>query len=168
MSIALLPCRCRQPCSCPPGHPFATPSATLHTFPHTDTGRTRFTSPDDKLVLEDEGARIVLTGPVVPTASLVTGVVASVRGRILPSGEFCVSEICYAELGAQPVAPPPLSLHSPGSGPQVARAPARWDSAGGWWRGQRWCQGARRQLRRWHACGAASPPRRASMPLPTP
>ncbi|KAL6780503.1 POLD2 [Auxenochlorella protothecoides x Auxenochlorella symbiontica] len=89
-------------------------------------GRTRFTSPDDKLVLEDEGARIVLTGPVVPTASLVTGVVASVRGRILPSGEFCVSEICYAELGAQPVAPPPLSLHSPGSGPQVARAPARY------------------------------------------
>ena len=64
-------------------------------------GRTRFTSPDDAFVLEDEGARVALSGEGLLPAECVTGVVAAVRGTVLPNGVFDVKETCFAGLSPQ-------------------------------------------------------------------
>ncbi len=37
------------------------------------TGRARFTQADDRLILEDEGARVTLAGPAAPVGDCVTG-----------------------------------------------------------------------------------------------
>ena len=68
-------------------------------------GRTRFTGEGDTVVLEDEGARINLAGTGLRPGGCVTGVVAAVRGRVLPSGEFEVAEVCYAGMAPQPPLP---------------------------------------------------------------
>jgi DNA polymerase delta subunit 2 len=66
----------------------------------------RFARPDDRVVLEDEGARVALAGPGLPPGSVVAGVVAAVRGRVLPSGELEVLEVQYAGVPPQPPRPP--------------------------------------------------------------
>ena len=64
-------------------------------------GRTRFTSPDDKVVLEDEGARVALFGDGLPPSTCVTGVVAAVRGSLLPNGSFEVKGACFSGIPIQ-------------------------------------------------------------------
>lgn len=44
-------------------------------------------------MLEDEGARISLAGDGLQPGDVVTGVVAAVRGRVLPDGSFDVAEV---------------------------------------------------------------------------
>jgi DNA polymerase delta subunit 2 len=68
-------------------------------------GRTRFSDPSDQLAIEDEGGRVALTGAALPVGELVTGIVAALRGRVLPSGEFEVADVCFAV--AAPQAPLP-------------------------------------------------------------
>ena len=50
-------------------------------------GHTRFTSPEDTLILEDESARMPLTGDALSPGSFVTGVVMAVRGTAVPGAE---------------------------------------------------------------------------------
>lgn len=71
----------------------------------THLGRTRFTQPEDRVVLEDEGARVTLTGTGIDPGSCVTGLVAAVRGVVLSSGEFEVRDVCYAGMAPQPPLP---------------------------------------------------------------
>jgi DNA polymerase delta subunit 2 len=68
---------------------------------HVD--RTRFISSDDKLILEDDGSRISLIGSpdLLNVGSLVTGVVAGIRGHALPNGDFQVSGVCFASMAPQ-------------------------------------------------------------------
>lgn len=68
-------------------------------------GRARFTGPEDRLVMEDEGARVSLCGEALPVGQCVTGVVAAVRGRVRPNGDFEVSDIVYAGMPPQPPLP---------------------------------------------------------------
>lgn len=68
-------------------------------------GRTRFTQADDRFVLEDEGARVTLTGTGFDPGQCVTGVVAAVKGSVLPNGEFEVSAVCFAGIPPQPPLP---------------------------------------------------------------
>lgn len=42
-------------------------------LPSLCAGRARFTQADDRLVLEDEGARVALAGPASPVGECVTG-----------------------------------------------------------------------------------------------
>lgn len=65
----------------------------------------RFTSTDDYMILEDDGARLTLRGDALKVEKLVTGIVAAVRGRCLPNGEFEVSDICFPGLAPQPPMP---------------------------------------------------------------
>lgn len=70
----------------------------------------KYASEDDTLLLEDESGRIELAGPLLPElrASLVTGVVPALRGRVTSSGCFAVTEVLYSWSGftREPVAPP--------------------------------------------------------------
>ena len=50
-------------------------------------GHTRFTSPEDTLILEDESARMPLTGTALDPGCFVTGVVLAVRGTATPGTE---------------------------------------------------------------------------------
>lgn len=68
-------------------------------------GRARFTQPEDRLVLEDEGARLTLCGEALPVGQCVTGVVAAVRGCVQPNGDFEVAEVAFAGLPPQPPLP---------------------------------------------------------------
>ena len=83
-------------------------------------GLANFCDPSDSLVLEDEGARLALrcggegggsgaeagaAAAALPVASLVTGVVAAVRGRAEANGDFVVSDIAFAGLPPQPPRP---------------------------------------------------------------
>lgn len=58
-----------------------------------------------RLILEDEGARLALCGDKLPVGECVTGVVAAVRGHVLPNGDFEALDLCYA--GLPPQAPLP-------------------------------------------------------------
>ncbi len=58
-----------------------------------------------RLILEDEGARLALCGDKLPVGECVTGVVAAVRGYVLPNGDFQALDLCYA--GMPPQAPLP-------------------------------------------------------------
>ena len=60
-----------------------------------------------RLVLEDEGARVTLCGDACPVGECVTGVVAAVRGHVLPNGDFEVTGCVFA--GAPPQPPLPRS-----------------------------------------------------------
>lgn len=66
-------------------------------------GRTRFISSDDRLILEDDGSRISLIGSpdLLNVGSLVTGIVAGIRGHALPNGDFEVSGVCFASMAPQ-------------------------------------------------------------------
>ncbi|PRW57144.1 DNA polymerase delta small subunit [Chlorella sorokiniana] len=68
-------------------------------------GRARFSTPEDRLVLEDEGARVTLCGDACPVGECVTGVVAAVRGRVQPNGDFEVTGCVYAGAPPQPPLP---------------------------------------------------------------
>ena len=65
----------------------------------------KFVSDDDSLVLEDEGARVRLTGKGVAVDCFVTGVVLAVKGRVVANGEFEVDEICYPAPAPQATRP---------------------------------------------------------------
>lgn len=71
----------------------------------TGLGHKRFTEPDDRVVLEDEGARLGLAGDALRAGECVTGVVAAVRGRVRADGDFEVAEVCFAGLAPQPPLP---------------------------------------------------------------
>tara|TARA_B100001142_G_C14315341_1_gene648290 strand:- start:374 stop:1873 length:1500 start_codon:yes stop_codon:yes gene_type:complete len=60
-----------------------------------DSKKTKFVGEDDSIVLEDEGARVKLTGAAIDVNALVTGVVLAARGRVVPGGEFEADEICF-------------------------------------------------------------------------
>lgn len=66
-------------------------------------GGTSFTSDDDTMVLEDEGARMVLSGDGLHVHELVTGVIMAVKGhQDEESGTFVVEDVCFAGLPPQP------------------------------------------------------------------
>lgn len=68
---------------------------------------TCFCSDDDSLVLEDEGARMVLRSECegLKLDAVVTGVVLAVRGRAEPGGDFVVSDVVWPGLAPQPERP---------------------------------------------------------------
>mmetsp|Transcript_5461 Transcript_5461/g.14757 ORF Transcript_5461/g.14757 Transcript_5461/m.14757 type:complete len:460 (-) Transcript_5461:556-1935(-) len=61
----------------------------------TALNATSFCADDDKMILEDEGARMALAGAALPVQQLVTGIVVAVRGATDASGSFFVSDMCY-------------------------------------------------------------------------
>jgi hypothetical protein len=71
----------------------------------SDVAGKKFVSDDDSLVLEDEGARVKLTGKGVAVDCFVTGVVLAVKGRVVANGEFEVDEICYPAPAPQTTRP---------------------------------------------------------------
>ncbi|GFR50147.1 hypothetical protein Agub_g12308 [Astrephomene gubernaculifera] len=102
-------------------------------------GATSFCSDDDSVVLEDEGARMVLSvlagggdgaaaaaagagqpgvGPL-NVQELVTGLVLAVRGVHEPGGDFFVSAVCFPGMASHP-----HPLPSPAQAPAVAGADA--------------------------------------------
>lgn len=78
---------------------------------------TKYCSPDDKLIIEDETGRLVLTGSVLTQYGLVTGVVLAARGRLDASSAFVVSALCVAGMPPQPAFPPSVSLSDAESEP---------------------------------------------------
>eukprot|EP00210_Caulerpa_lentillifera_P007140 g6830.t1 len=58
-------------------------------------------SDDDFLFLEDDGARIELTGENLPVHQLVSGICLAVKGRKVEQGKFEVSDICYPGMAPQ-------------------------------------------------------------------
>ncbi|KAJ7632395.1 DNA polymerase alpha/epsilon subunit B-domain-containing protein [Roridomyces roridus] len=62
----------------------------------------KFYSPDDNIMLEDESGRIQLVGKRVIEERLVTGVIVAVLGIETPTGEFEVVDVCYAGMAPQP------------------------------------------------------------------
>jgi len=55
----------------------------------------KYTTEDDYLIMEDEGARMKLVGEALRTSLLVTGVVIAVRGKEVEGGDFHVSDVCF-------------------------------------------------------------------------
>ena len=74
----------------------------------------KFTSPDDSLLLEDEGARVRLSGDALPVQTLASGICLAVRGRS-DGPDFHVHQLCFTPPGPQT----PL----PGAGAPAAAAP---------------------------------------------
>lgn len=66
---------------------------------------TKFFSPEDAVMLEDESGRIKLVGDVIKGARLVTGVIIGALGFETPNGEFEVVDVCYAGMPPQPISP---------------------------------------------------------------
>ena len=82
------------------------PLACLQCVP-AESSHDPFPSPSlCRLILEDEGARLQLCGDALPVGECTTGVVAAVRGRVQPNGDFEVSDVCFA--GLPPQAPLPV------------------------------------------------------------
>lgn len=69
-------------------------------------GGTNFTQASDVAILEDEGGRVTLAGAKVDAGMLVTGVIAAMRGKALASGEFQVTDVCFAGMAPQAVPKP--------------------------------------------------------------
>ena len=69
------------------------------------TGGSNFTQPSDVAVLEDEGGRVSLVGDHIDVGKCVTGVIAAVKGTVLESGDFQVSDMCYAGMAPQKPVP---------------------------------------------------------------
>lgn len=61
--------------------------------------------PTDSMVMEDEGARMMLKGEGLDIGRFSTGMVVAVRGRDEGKGEFHVTAVCLPGLPAQ--SPPP-------------------------------------------------------------
>lgn len=69
--------------------------------------RSKYCGADDKLVLEDQTGRAVLSGKNIPVDQLVTGVVLAVIGREVSSGEFEVEDYTPCDFAPQaPLKPP--------------------------------------------------------------
>ncbi|KAJ7098142.1 DNA polymerase alpha/epsilon subunit B-domain-containing protein [Mycena belliarum] len=62
----------------------------------------KFYSPDDSVMLEDESGRLQLVGARVTDARLVTGVIIAALGMETAAGEFEVVDICFAGMPPQP------------------------------------------------------------------
>ncbi|SCV67344.1 BQ2448_5990 [Microbotryum intermedium] len=65
-----------------------------------------FCSVSDEVMLEDESGRVRLVGPAIERAAgtFVTGTIMAALGKELPSGDFHVTDFCYAGL------PPPAPI----------------------------------------------------------
>ena len=74
-------------------------------------------------MLEDESARVALCGDALPAGACVTGVVAAVRGRVLPSGDFHVTAVTYAGMAPQPPLPADRPDRWVGGGAAVVSGP---------------------------------------------
>ena len=72
---------------------------TKDVAPHV--GGTKFTDASDMAVLEDEGGRVSLVGENFIVGKHVTGMIVAVKGKVLESGDFEVSETCFAGLAPQ-------------------------------------------------------------------
>jgi len=71
----------------------------------------KYCGPGDKLIIEDETGRLVISGALVTQAKLVTGVVLAVRGQLDPATSiFAVNDICIADMSAQPPLPASVTL----------------------------------------------------------
>lgn len=70
----------------------------------------KYCGPGDKLIIEDETGRLVLSGALLAGQRLVTGVVLAVRGRLDSSSSFAVEAICVPGFAPQPPLPPSVSL----------------------------------------------------------
>ncbi|KAI9101041.1 DNA polymerase alpha/epsilon subunit B-domain-containing protein [Phlyctochytrium arcticum] len=64
--------------------------------------RVKYASEEDQVVLEDESGRIKLTGNLLKSLNLVTGIVVGVLGAENSGGEFEVVDICYPAMKPQP------------------------------------------------------------------
>ncbi|KAF8892645.1 DNA polymerase alpha/epsilon subunit B-domain-containing protein [Infundibulicybe gibba] len=64
--------------------------------------RSKFHSPEDQVMLEDESGRIQLSGKRLQQARLVTGIIVGVLGMETPDGEFEVVDLCFPDLAPQP------------------------------------------------------------------
>ncbi|CAG8469047.1 3723_t:CDS:10 [Acaulospora morrowiae] len=63
--------------------------------------RSKYCSDDDKVFLEDESGRIILTGEKLKQEIIVTGVIMAVLGKENAEGEFEVYDVCFAGLPNQ-------------------------------------------------------------------
>ncbi|KAG5727599.1 DNA polymerase subunit delta-2 [Termitomyces sp. T112] len=61
----------------------------------------KFHSPEDNVMLEDESGRIQLVGEYIKNARLVTGVIVGALGAETPSGDFEVVDLCYPGMAPQ-------------------------------------------------------------------
>ncbi|KDE06249.1 hypothetical protein MVLG_03408 [Microbotryum lychnidis-dioicae p1A1 Lamole] len=68
--------------------------------------RRKFCSVSDEIMLEDESGRVRLVGPAIEKAAgtFVTGTIMAALGKELSSGDFHVTDFCYAGL------PPPAPI----------------------------------------------------------
>ncbi|XP_058152685.1 DNA polymerase delta subunit 2 isoform X2 [Dasypus novemcinctus] len=66
--------------------------------------RSKYTHPDDELILEDELQRIRLEG-TIDVSKLVTGTVLAVVGSVKDDGKFVVEDHCFADLAPQKPVP---------------------------------------------------------------
>lgn len=70
----------------------------------------KYCGPGDRLIIEDETGRLVLSGAVLADQRLVTGVILAVRGRLDSSSSFAVEAVCVAGFAPQRPLPPSVSL----------------------------------------------------------
>ncbi|KAI8924657.1 DNA polymerase alpha/epsilon subunit B-domain-containing protein [Entophlyctis helioformis] len=84
------------------------------------TRKDSLVSDKDKVLLEDESGRIILTGDLVQRANLMTGVIAAFLGSENDSGEFQVADICYADFSPQAPLPHLSASNSNTHGPWIA------------------------------------------------
>jgi len=80
----------------------------------------KFISDDDSLVLEDQGARVRLSGEKLDSNKLVTGVVLAVKGTAERDGVFTVSSVFYPAPGPQAALSLPREPKADRSGRYVA------------------------------------------------
>lgn len=64
--------------------------------------RQSYISKEDRVLLEDESGRILLSGNMIQKDVVVTGIILGLKGKALPSGEFEVEDICLPEFAPQP------------------------------------------------------------------
>jgi DNA polymerase II small subunit/DNA polymerase delta subunit B len=76
--------------------------------------RTKFAEADDSLVLEDESARMAVSGDVLSVGDVVTGVIVALRGAANAAGHFLATVIAspFPPLLSCSLSffPPPVSL----------------------------------------------------------
>ncbi|KAJ2719407.1 DNA polymerase delta small subunit Cdc1 [Coemansia sp. Benny D115] len=60
-----------------------------------------YRSDEHTVYLEDESGRIRLTGSIIDTTALASGVVAAALGQETPTGDFEVADLCYAGMAPQ-------------------------------------------------------------------
>jgi DNA polymerase delta subunit 2 len=87
---------------------------------------TRYMSPDDSLILEDEYGRVGLTGAAdkLPVRSMVSGMVVAVLGREVAGGKFEVEAVFSPGMAPQQPLPRSLLSSAGAASDAAARAPA--------------------------------------------